>query len=78
MNKGNIDIRVAGRKGNESYERLRKGEDKGRMEFERLERDLSPSKMHARKDSRTLVKMRQPRDSPPQIPVKSEARGRRF
>ncbi|KAL2040608.1 hypothetical protein N7G274_006587 [Stereocaulon virgatum] len=78
MNKGNIDSRVAGRKGSESYERLRKGDDEGRMDFERLERELSPSKIHAWKDSRTLVKMRQPRDSPPKIPVRSEARGRRL
>ena len=74
MDKGNIDVRISGRKGTKSYDRLRKGEDEGSMDFEKLEWELSPSKVLARKDSRTLMK--QPRDSPPKIPLKSEARGK--
>lgn len=77
MDKENVDVRIPGWKGTESYGELRKGEDEGGMNFERLELELSPSKVDARKDGRTLVKMKQPRDSPPKIPLKSEARGKR-
>ncbi|KAK3171559.1 hypothetical protein OEA41_003643 [Lepraria neglecta] len=79
MNKGNIDVRVVGRKRNENYESLRKGEGYKRkdMVFEKLERELSLSKVHRRKDSRTLVKMRQPWDSSPKSLVKSEGNVRR-
>ncbi|KAL2055120.1 hypothetical protein ABVK25_004458 [Lepraria finkii] len=46
MNKGNIDVKVVGRKRNENYESLRKGEGDRRkdMGIEKLERELSPSK----------------------------------
>ena len=79
MNKGNIDVSVVGWKRNENYESWREGEGDKRkdMGFEKLERELSPSKLHKRKDSRTLVKMRQPWDSPPKSPVKSEGSVRR-
>ena len=75
MNRGNVDVR----KNNQSYESLRKGgkTERKNLDFAILEQELPPTKGHGRKDSRTLVKMRQPWDSPPRSPVKSEGSGRR-